>query len=409
MMKKLFVILSIFVFLSGCGTLSSNKRDARILSEQEIMEMAVGAGVTKIRPFTTRTGGGTGALDKIDSTDLGDNDGAMVYEISGTTTTVYMYVYDSDGTDAESDPDVIRPDNQVAQGAASSYPGNWRLVVHHVKELNLSRSSQPQMNFGDLEATAGDTNAQIWVNCPDDYGDGTEDCDLKIKTQVGGSLSDIFYIDADDGTGETDVQIYTSELRCGTDDSQRCLMSIYSPTATGYGGTLRVYVNAADDGTISYYHFTPYEDDLYIGPSNAVDAFMYDGSNARWQLNKPLVGSQYILGAINTIGTWGAPTATNPYSLSSINAYSSIIYYGATGTINLPAVGDGMSLCVMNTGAFTVTINPDDADLIVREGTAQTAGVSITLSSGAGNFVCLASDGVNWQTWGAKGTLSQGG
>lgn len=107
------------------------------------------------------------------------------------------------------------------------------------------------------------------------------------------------------------------------------------------------------------------------------------------------------------IGTFAAPTTTNPYSLA---AYSNVIlWYGATGEIDLPAAVAGMNVCIYNTGAFTITIDPNGTDVIVRDGTAQSAGVSFTLSSGAGNYVCIVADTANhWVTLGYKGTLAQG-
>lgn len=112
--------------------------------------------------------------------------------------------------------------------------------------------------------------------------------------------------------------------------------------------------------------------------------------------------------AAQIIGTNTTAESTNPYSLDAANAYGVIINYGATGTINLPAGAAGMNLIIRNSGAFTITINPQDDAIIVRDGTAQSAGVSISLSSGAGNYVALYHDGTAWLTLGFKGTLAQG-
>jgi hypothetical protein len=109
------------------------------------------------------------------------------------------------------------------------------------------------------------------------------------------------------------------------------------------------------------------------------------------------------------IGTNTTPNTTNPYTLDAANAYGVIINYGATGVINLPlTAATGMNLIIRNSGAYTITINPADADIIVRSGTAQAAGVSMTLSTGAGNFVALYYDGTAWLTLGYAGTLLQG-
>jgi 6-phosphogluconate dehydrogenase (decarboxylating) len=67
-----------------------------------------------------------------------------------------------------------------------------------------------------------------------------------------------------------------------------------------------------------------------------------------------------------------------------------------------------MNLVVYNTGAFTITFDPNGSEVIVRDGTAQTGGVSMTLSSGAGNYVALVHNGTQWVTLGYKGTLAVG-
>lgn len=116
-----------------------------------------------------------------------------------------------------------------------------------------------------------------------------------------------------------------------------------------------------------------------------------------------------ISGAVSQISSFASPLTTNPYSLTAANSYGTIIYYGATGEIDLPAAVAGMVIIVYNTGAYTITFDPNGTDVIVRDGTAQSAGVSITLSSGAGNYVTLVADAVNhWVTMGYKGTLAQG-
>jgi hypothetical protein len=108
-------------------------------------------------------------------------------------------------------------------------------------------------------------------------------------------------------------------------------------------------------------------------------------------------------------GIHGTPSTTNPLAPTWSSA-NYVIWYGATGEIDLPTAVDylGRRLTVYNTGAFTVTLDPNLSELIVRDGTVQGGGVSFTLSSGAGNYVELISDGVRWVTLGFKGTLTAG-
>lgn len=109
-------------------------------------------------------------------------------------------------------------------------------------------------------------------------------------------------------------------------------------------------------------------------------------------------------------GTHSAPSTSNPLSPTWSTTQDYTVWYGATGTINLPAVATyaNKSIIIYNTGAFTITIDANGSEVIVRDGTVQTGGVSMTLSSGAGNFVCLRCDGARWITLGYKGTLAQG-
>ena len=108
-------------------------------------------------------------------------------------------------------------------------------------------------------------------------------------------------------------------------------------------------------------------------------------------------------------GSHASPTTTNPLS-PTWSGPMYVVWYGATGTVNLPAASgySGRGIVIYNTGAFTVTVDSNGSEVIVRDGTAQTGGVSMTLSSGAGNYVALYCDGTRWITLGFKGTLAAG-
>jgi hypothetical protein len=70
------------------------------------------------------TGGATGDLDSLDITgasapntyDLIEGDTAIVTTIVGTAVNYYIYVFDASATDAESSPDIIRPDDYASAG-----------------------------------------------------------------------------------------------------------------------------------------------------------------------------------------------------------------------------------------------------------------------------------------------------
>lgn len=108
-------------------------------------------------------------------------------------------------------------------------------------------------------------------------------------------------------------------------------------------------------------------------------------------------------------GVHATPSTTNPLA-PTWTSIMHVVWYGATGEIDLPAASGyaGRGILIYNTGAFTITIDPNGSEVIVRAGTVQTGGVSITLSSGAGNYVALISDGARWSTLGSVGTVSAG-
>lgn len=109
-------------------------------------------------------------------------------------------------------------------------------------------------------------------------------------------------------------------------------------------------------------------------------------------------------------GSHASPSTTTPLSPTWSGPVHTV-WYGATGTINLPAAStySGRGIRIYNTGAFTITIDPNGSEVIVRDdGTVQTGGVSMTLASGAGNRVALISDGARWVVVGNRGTLAAG-
>ncbi len=84
--------------------------------------------------LTALTGGAAGALDSLAVATLADGDIQIVRTISGTTVTVYIYVFDADGTSAESSPTVIRPDDYSTGGV-------WRLAF--AGNQNLLNTADP--------------------------------------------------------------------------------------------------------------------------------------------------------------------------------------------------------------------------------------------------------------------------
>lgn len=112
-----------------------------------------------------------------------------------------------------------------------------------------------------------------------------------------------------------------------------------------------------------------------------------------------LVSTGTISGAIPST------TDNNGQTLSAAQQYGYMHWATGAGTTNLVTAVAGMSLCVYSTTAAAVVVNPADGDTITLNGTALSAGDSITSASGAGDFICLMSQAANsWVTLGRSGT-----
>jgi hypothetical protein len=109
-------------------------------------------------------------------------------------------------------------------------------------------------------------------------------------------------------------------------------------------------------------------------------------------------------------GSWAAPYTTASTLSPTWSGPVRAVYMGVAQTVALPdaAAYAHRGIVVYSTGSFVLTVDPDSDDFIVRDGTAQADGVTITVTAAAGNYVCLISDGANWITLGYKGTLAQG-
>lgn len=121
-----------------------------------------------------------------------------------------------------------------------------------------------------------------------------------------------------------------------------------------------------------------------------------------------LVTTGAVKAGVNRIGTFASPQSqSGAYTLTAANSYNTIIFYNDSEAINLPTAVAGMNICVYITSTNAATLNPQDGDVIVIDGTANGAGQYVQLAGAAGNFVCLISDAANkWVTMGAKGTLT---
>jgi glucose dehydrogenase len=117
-----------------------------------------------------------------------------------------------------------------------------------------------------------------------------------------------------------------------------------------------------------------------------------------------LISTGTITGSVKVISvTTGLTVGTSPATVGT----DRVVYGGAifvttgTATIVLPAVASGMSICVVGLTASATVINPDDNDIIYLNGTALSAGDSITSASTSGDYACLL--GINTNNWVSMG------
>jgi hypothetical protein len=108
------------------------------------------------------------------------------------------------GTNMDADQEVfgVSKGTQAANVALMTLDEDGDVVFAGTLEasgtITSGSSATPTVNFKDSDATDGDVNARIYVNCTDP-NTTTEDCDLTIAQQEAGTEKNILVADADDG------------------------------------------------------------------------------------------------------------------------------------------------------------------------------------------------------------------
>lgn len=96
--------------------------------------------------------------------------------------------------------------------------------------------------------------------------------------------------------------------------------------------------------------------------------------------------------------------------MTTAGMYGTMFVATGAGTWNLPAAADGMFFCLIVPTAAAVIINPDDADVLVYDGLADTAGHQIAGGAADGDYICYDAIGVtNWHSMGRRGIWTPGG
>ena len=144
----------------------------------------------RIRWFTALTGGGSGALDKIDGGGLNDGDGAIV--IDKTNNKAYFYTLDDSSGVAESSPSTISPDSNA---------GTKRWILTKVGEFNSLMDTEAE-----LESQLTDTSNIIVATEIDTFSE----VDTLVADKSLINIEDSFTIIGDYDIGGGTLQIPNS-------------------------------------------------------------------------------------------------------------------------------------------------------------------------------------------------------
>lgn len=175
----------------------------------------------------------------------------------------------------------------------------------------------------------------------------------------------------------------------------------------GAGGTpdnVGIYSPAA--GSIGFFEGTLTGDDLIFDLSVDNAARVYSLAGV---VSLEFDGISLVGYGTTKSGTQAAPTTTNPFS-PTWTTQDYVLWYGATGQVNLPAVATytNKTIRIYSTGTFTITVDPNGSEIIVESGVSLGAGVSDTIVGEAGLWTSYTCDGSRWvkQESGGAGTFT---
>lgn len=229
---------------------------------------------TKAKWANALTGGGTGALDKIDGANLTDLDMAFV----ATATMLYPYILDADDGGAESSPDKIQPDTNAGTKM-------WDLLGLTTKNLVL----QSVVNAG------VDTDKFLVLDASGnvDFRTGAEVLADIVAAASAHTHDDRYYTETENDTWRSNVVQQEMDYLDGiTSDIQtqldaRCLESVFG-TAIGTGLLLDTTTLKASAVLQKYHAIDPSTDiQTYLGAANyaAMMALLSGTAGADFAMN----------------------------------------------------------------------------------------------------------------------------
>jgi hypothetical protein len=321
---------------------------------------------------------GTGGLDTVLYDDISDGDIGMVGTVAGV---IYWYVFEASSSTAESSPSVIAPDDVGAN------TGRWLLKLY----CDGSSCSTVQGATGAsskwLEGSANGTD-YMQLKADDDVGTNRK---ITLSSSVSNSEDLSITLGANDNT-----------VTFGSSTSADSIIGLNSYSL----GSAGVKLTGDGDGAITFLGLgNGYDEDLTLNLDDTENTASISSSTGVTSISLGSIG-MVTTGTIQ--GAIKVNTDNNGMSqgeMTTAGVYGAFYVASGAGTWNLPAVASGMNICIYSTTAAAVVVNPDNGDTITLNGTALSAGDSITSASGAGDFICLigVSDS-SWLTLGRSGT-----
>jgi len=129
--------------------------------------------------------------------------------------------------------------------------------------------------------------------------------------------------------------------------------------------------------------------------ADGTDLPVAQGGTGASSLDNLIDSDSYVDGSIdavhlsNNARTILDTVITDTCSLPTKYHYGGVVYVTGASFISLDAVADGMNMTFITIGAILVEVNPDDADLIVLDGTAASDGEHIANTSTTGDMAVI--------------------
>ena len=347
-----------------------------------------------------RTGGGTGALDKIECEDVWCNDsnaaittGSIAF-IVDSSKILYVYRYNAVGEDSEIDPEIIVPDDR----ADCSSKGQWELIT----SFRLGASTSAKIGFLDSDCPGTDKDVGNIEIGYVDGGDGAENADVSIKiTQGGAEDTLVLHFDESDDqwefkkvtafeegikiTSTKHIIVGANQWDNGSDKIDGAMIEDNGIDSDQYAAASIDNEHLADDavGTAEI-------------NTDAVTMDAVDADGVFTSLTGPWATTGLLSGGVVT------KVASEAYTIGTTNAaeaYGGVIYVTGAAVITYPAVVAGMHFTIITVGDVAVSGKPNANDLQYLDGAVCDDADKVTNTSGAGDLIVVTYyDGTGWWT-----------